>query len=265
MAKQWFYIIKTCTFAFIFFCKNMFRLLIWFLIAFVLFALYTQALSQIRIIAFNDIGRNNLSKDIYFNPALENSFIYKNHSLNTAYQFCINKYLPNTSTYFVDYSYQFAVSKHNFIAKIFFMYHAFSKLAFEHNIGLSATYFRKHFRCELGTHLRSLGVSKKYMQTHRLEKRNHIYEKFNMVYLISASLNPYDKNWNIEATITNMDYFLLNQETNPMVNLKTHYQWNKQWDVFWELWYNSAGSFNLSINPFDCFFRTGISCEIAYQ
>ncbi len=242
----------------------MFRLLIPYLFMLACFSLNTQALSQIKITAFGDVGSNNVSKGIYFNTALKNDFMYKNHSLNTAYQFCVNKHLSNTSNCFVDYSYQFAVSEHNFIAKTFFMYHSFSKLAFEYNVGLSASYFRKHFRCELGTHIRSLGLSKKYMQIHPLEKPNYIYEKFNMIYLISASLKPYDENWNIEVSVTNMDYFLLNQETNPMINLKAHYQWNKQWDVFWELWYNSAGSFNLSINPFDCFFRTGISCEIIY-
>jgi hypothetical protein len=62
--------------------------------------------------------------------------------------------------------------------------------------------------------------------------------------------------------ITNIDEFLLNQETNPNFFLKVNYRINKHISTFIEGRYKSAGSLNASVHYFGYFIRTGIKWNI---
>jgi hypothetical protein len=71
-----------------------------------------------------------------------------------------------------------------------------------------------------------------------------------------------DNIWNIGFSFTNIDYFIINQETNPVINLQGKYDVSKSLTLFLESWYKSSGAFNLSVNSFGFFFRTGVLWKI---
>ena len=58
--------------------------------------------------------------------------------------------------------------------------------------------------------------------------------------------------------MTNIDNFLINQDTNPMLFLQGKYQVTAPLTLYIEPWYQSAGSLNLSANYFGFFIRTGL-------
>ena len=39
------------------------------------------------------------------------------------------------------------------------------------------------------------------------------------MYSFSYFLKPTDENWNVGLSVTNIDHFVINQETNPVMNL----------------------------------------------
>jgi len=82
------------------------------------------------------------------------------------------------------------------------------------------------------------------------------------MYLIGYNLKPIDHDWNVGITITNVDHFIINQETNPVFYLHGKYQVSKPLTLFGEWWYKSAEAFNISVNHFGFFFRTGLVWKV---
>ena len=44
------------------------------------------------------------------------------------------------------------------------------------------------------------------------------------MYRLSYYLKPADDKWNVCLSVTNIDYFVINQETNPVLNLSGLYK-----------------------------------------
>jgi hypothetical protein len=87
---------------------------------------------------------------------------------------------------------------------------------------------------------------------------NVLRENFNLIYNIAYFVNGPEQPWNISLSLTNRDHFLINQETNPMLNLKAEYLVAPGMSLYLENWYKSAGSLNISAHYFGYFLRTGL-------
>jgi hypothetical protein len=79
------------------------------------------------------------------------------------------------------------------------------------------------------------------------------------MYSFSYTLNPFEYVWNIAMTVTDIDHFLINQETNPVFNLKGSYRLTTPVCLFAEAWYKSSGITNLELNHFGFTIRTGLT------
>lgn len=73
---------------------------------------------------------------------------------------------------------------------------------------------------------------------------------------------PHNHNWNLGLTITNIDYYTINQSTNPIFNLQMKYDLKPNLSVRIDSWYKQAGIFNIYANYFGYFFRGGVKWEI---
>jgi hypothetical protein len=82
------------------------------------------------------------------------------------------------------------------------------------------------------------------------------------MYHIQYVLKPYDNNWNFMAAVTNYDLFVIQQETNPMVNVRFDYMLSEPLRLYSELWYKSSGFLNDQVNYFATFIRIGIQWKI---
>ena len=71
-----------------------------------------------------------------------------------------------------------------------------------------------------------------------------------------------DANWNVGIGITNRDYFVINQASNPMIYLDGKYIIQSQLTLFAEMWLLNAGVMNISANNYGAFLRTGILWNI---
>jgi len=75
-------------------------------------------------------------------------------------------------------------------------------------------------------------------------------------------LKDRDANWNVGIGITNRDYFVINQASNPMFYLDGKYIIQSRLTLFAEMWLLNAGVMNISANNYGSFLRTGILWNI---
>jgi hypothetical protein len=78
------------------------------------------------------------------------------------------------------------------------------------------------------------------------------------MYSISYNIRTEVSRWNTGITVTNTDYFLINQETNPYMNIHGSFRASSPVCLFSEVWYKNAGLLNMSPNYFGFAIRGGI-------
>jgi hypothetical protein len=145
----------------------------------------------------------------------------------------------------------------------FFLFNPFSDILRETNWGILLKSRLKHFDLALGTDFRTYAYSKKAINDYGIEKNAaKIHEPFNLIYSFSYYLKPTEDKWNIGLSVTNIDYFIINQETNPTLSLRGLYKLKSPLSLFAQAWYEPAGVLNLNINYFGFFIRTGIIWDI---
>jgi hypothetical protein len=82
------------------------------------------------------------------------------------------------------------------------------------------------------------------------------------MYSFNFFLKPTDEQWNVGLSVTNIDHYIINQETNPVFNLQGFYKLKSPVKLFAQAWYKTAGITNLNLNYFGFFLRTGIIWNI---
>lgn len=238
------------------------RVLIFFLII-LGFCMPECLRAQFRITLYEDIGENNVVASPFFKTATIVSYQYDNYMLSMGNRWDFNKqtnaFIPDI---YINYTQKIPFMKQAFDWQAFFLYVPFSKFIYEIDGGLLASYSLQRLRLKLGTHFRMFGLTRAIVKDNAFTDKRNIFEHFNVIYLISYYVNRPVKRWNIGFTITNIDYFTINQETNPIFNVQISCDVNPTFSLFCEGWYKSAGAFNLSVNPFGFFIRSGCLCKI---
>lgn len=217
--------------------------------------------AQVELQSYFDIGETNVSKGIYIKNIYRGSYAFDAYKIESGFQFDLKSSSPNVlSAFDIFASRSIAIKKIPFDIKGFFLLNRFSDILYETNWGLRmSTKHVNHFFFELGTSFKTYSINSNALEAYDIDKNNKsIHENFNLNYNITGYLKPHDYDWNIGLSITNVDYFLINQSTNPMIKLISDYKLNSKFSIFLESWYKQAGVFNISANHFGYFFRTGV-------
>jgi hypothetical protein len=119
-----------------------------------------------------------------------------------------------------------------------------------------------HWQLGLGNNTRVYRLSNKAAKNDGvIDPDDKIIEAGNLMYNIRYILKHYENRWNLMATLTNYDRFLIEQETNPMINIRFDYKLSEPLTLYSELWYKSAGLLNARVNYFGTFIRIGVIWE----
>lgn len=161
--------------------------------------------------------------------------------------------------------YQIKTKKNELFAHTAFLYHPVSNLINEKNYCLWLEYRIPHFNFQFGNNSRIYSLTDEAMNLNALTEDDDykIKELRNFMYRFEYSLKPQDHPWNSIFAITNTDYFLIQQETNPMLMAGFRYEISKKLRAYCELSYVCAGSFNLQANRFGYTFKTGLIWQAA--
>ena len=209
---------------------------------------------------YADAGKNTISNGLFIRSALLGHYRSGNNHLEAGLQ--TNLYNGKDivlSGYRINGSREFKIKNTLLRLNGFWLWSASSELLKETNYGCFISMKQKHLEILLGTNFRTYSFRSKAMEELPIEEGNSkIHENFNLMYSFSYNIKPSDSRWNTGLTVTNVDYFLINQETNPYVNLHGSYKVSSPVCLFAEAWYKNAGSFNMSTNYFGFVIRGGV-------
>jgi hypothetical protein len=139
----------------------------------------------------------------------------------------------------------------------FFLWNSHPDLINETNWGFFLSSRWSHLSLRLGNEFRSFHFKRSAAEDPGYEQGDFIRENWNLVYSLGYHLRTVESSWDVAIYMTNLDHFLVNQETNPFFSLEGRYGLFSNLELFAEGWYKSSGSFNLSVNYFGIFIRTG--------
>lgn len=161
----------------------------------------------------------------------------------------------------LDGSIPFQRRKINGSINTYYLFAPASALLNEIHYGINAGFRRKRIEFYAGTSFRSYRFTPDAMETYNISKPYHKKtENFIFNYSGSIYVMPHDNVWNLNLTLTNMDFFQTSHSSNPFLFLQGQYKKGKV-RSFLQFWYLSAGAMNLHINHFGYFIRGGIVWE----
>jgi hypothetical protein len=223
----------------------------------------TDLFAQPQLTGYVDLGTTNVSDDLYMKMAGSGSYRFGKNRVEAGFQLDLITYNSNVfSGLNLNAAREFRIKNFPFELRGFYILTPFSGLSRETNWGFLLDFQPEHFEIKAGTSFRTIASRKKAVDEYNADQNHKIRENWNIIYSFSYFLKRSDSEWNIGLSITNIDHYIINQETNPNFNLNGYYQINAPLKVFAEAWYKSAGAFNLSVNYFGFFFRTGIIWDI---
>jgi hypothetical protein len=220
--------------------------------------------AQSQLSFYADVGRNNVSKGLYLNTAILDNYRLGKNSIETGFQVGLKNSAGIIFTGFtINYSRSFRIKSTPVELQGFYLLTPFSDVLRETNFGLLLKNRSDHFDLELGTNFRSYVFKKKAILDYGIDRKaSTLHENFNLMYSFSYYIMHSDNNWNAGVTVTNIDYFIINQETNPVFKIQGLFKLKPQVSMFAQAWYQTSGLLNLNINYFGYFIRTGIIWNI---
>lgn len=219
--------------------------------------------AQVALSTFIDIGENNVSEGIYVKSSVLGAYQFGETKITAGSQFNLKSNSTNAlAGISINVAQEFTIKEFQFEVAGLFLCNPFSEVMHESNWGVLVNVKRTHFMYKLGTSFRTYRITKKASENYDIESNKSLHENWNLMYLVGCNLKPMDSNWNLGVTLTNIDHFLINQETNPMVYLRGTYDVKSSLRLYMETWCKSAGSLNISANNFGFFFRTGVKWNL---
>lgn len=231
-----------------------------------LFLTGLNLMAQPLVWVYTDIGQNNVSDGIYWKAAGFGKYQYDSYFVETGFQVDIKSSNENIlSGYSIKGVRRFFIKDFPLDFQGFFMWKPLSGIFTETNWGMVLNHKRNRIDMNLGSGFRTFAKTKKAIAEYNIDPATKVRENWNLLYSFGCYLKPMVNNWNIGLAVTNIDHFILNQETNPVFYLRSLYDFNHSGmplSLFVESWYKSAGAFNLSVNYFGFHFRTGLVWNI---
>lgn len=220
--------------------------------------------AQFQVEGLFDLGNNNLSSGLYVQFSNTGNFEKEFWGAQTGYQLGLIQ--PQNvffnSWYGSSYG-KIPIGKINLVLGGEYLWTAFSHDLREINWIVFARTTLKHWKFGLGNNSRIYRFSTKASNNNQdIDTENKITEGWNFMYNMQYMLKPDGNKWNLMAAVTNYDIFLIQQETNPMVNVRFEYSLSEPLRLYSELWYKSSGFLNDQVNYFATYLRIGIQWKI---
>jgi hypothetical protein len=215
------------------------------------------------ISGYAELGSTQVSEGVYIRSAALGSCRFGKYRAEAGIQLDLKS---NNGDVLSGYSFrasrQMLIREFPFGIQAFYFGTSFSGVLRESNWGLLLDMQRRHFAVSAGTNFRTYAFTREAVDQYGLDGGTRIRENFNLMYSFSCQLKPVEHPWNIGLTMTNIDHFIINQETNPCFNLHGRYVVSPPLELFAETWFQRAGALSLSVNYFGFFFRAGIVWDI---
>jgi len=214
-----------------------------------------------------DAGSSTVSEGAFARPAAITSYRYNRFSAVAGFQWTFSSAERKVlSGAFIQGRSDFKIREFPLSAGLFLSRNPYSDFASETCFGAIVNHERTHLDVQFGCHMRSYGLGKSAVQPGDPVSGPalSIWEYRNFMYRGTVRLKERDAPWNLSASLTNFDHFLIQQETNPMVNLAGNFRISDAVKILASLWYQGAGMLNIHANHYGFYFRTGVVWQPGY-
>jgi hypothetical protein len=214
--------------------------------------------------AYLDIGKNQVSQGLYSQISNTGCFEKTQWGIQAGYQLGLVQ--PQdvifTSWYLNPYG-KIKIGNIVLYAGGEYLWTAISQDLRETNWIVSARTTLNHWQLGFGTGFRTYRLSRKAANdSDQPYPDSRITEKWNMMYNATYVLKAYENRWNLSGTFTNYDRFIIQQENNPMFNLRFDYKTSTRLSLYSQLWYKPAGLMVIRVTYFEMFVRLGLIWKI---
>lgn len=222
------------------------------------------AFSQVTQSTFIDVGHNSVSEGTFARLSSVSGYRMSNYEARLGLQTTFARADRSVfSGLYVEITGYYAIREFPVNATLFYRYNPYTSLISETNFGILATHSRNHLEIHLGYNSRIYSMQESATDISDLTDPDmHIFEWRNFMYRGILWLKPKEHIWNVGGSLTNFDYFLIQQETNPMLTALIQYDLNSNWRLYSELWYQGAGMLNLASNYYGFYLRAGFTWQL---
>jgi len=234
-------------------------------VALIILSVFTvDTSSQPSLLSFAETGQNNIYKDGYFSFSVSPSYELGKNFVEGGILFSFGgEREKNLTACSVMGGHRFIFLKQSFNISGFYLWKPFSTELRETNWGIVLNLELPHFRFSLGNNYRTYRFSREYIRLNEdIADNSRIVEPWNLIYTFQYNLKKKEERWNVMFSVTNCDYFIIEQETNPMVIFKGNYQIKDNIQSFIDIGYKGVGFFNMKVDRFGYFFRLGMIWKI---
>jgi len=219
-----------------------------------------NVVAQPGLTIYADAAKNSVSDGLFIRSAFLGYYKSGNYQLKAGIQTnLVNGNNITLSGYRVDGSREFKIKTTLLGIHGFFLWTSATRILQQTNYGCAFTMNLSHFEMLIGTNFRTYSFKRNALKDYGIgNDETKIHENLNLMYSFGYNLKPSDNRWNAGITLTNIDYFMINQETNPYINLKGYYKLSNAVRMFAEGWYKNAGVTNISSNYFGFVIRGGV-------
>ena len=220
----------------------------------------TDLVAQSGLTVYTDAGKNNVSDGLFFKTAALWHYTFGNNKVEAGFEINL-KNINNLlfSGFTINASRDLEIKGIPLELQGFYTLTRNPGFLRETNWGTLLKLRYNHFETRIGTNFRTYAFRDQVIKDFGIDKNAvRILENFNLMYSFTYYVKKDDRQWNAGLSITNIDFFIINQETNPIISLRGLYNPDSQVRLYTEVWYKTAGASNLNINYFGIYFRTGI-------
>ena len=204
---------------------------------------------------YTEVGQTQSATSPYLKTALISDFTLASYTFQSGIVSNIVDYYPSAlSSIRLLAEKEIRVKKKKINISTVYLWNKPCTMIREHNLAFLVGAKHQKLAAILGTHFRKLYAHN--------NSKNAIFENWNLLYDVNYWLKATPKVWNIGIGMSNMDYFLFNQETNPHFYLSSYYKLTNALKLSIDGRYKSAGALNGSVHYYGYYIRTGISCII---
>ena len=214
-----------------------------------------------------DAGSSTVSDGAFLRPAVMAAYRFDKFSVGTGFQWTFSSAERKVlSGGFISGSSDFKVREFPLSADLFVRRNPFSDVVRETLFGTVLKHERSRLDIHFGYHMRRYRLNESAIEQGDLLSGPAlaIWEYRNFMYRGTLRLNEQDAQWNLSVSVTNFDYFLIQQETNPMFNFAGYFRISDAVKLHSSLWYQGAGMFNIHANHYGFYFRTGVVWQVGY-
>ncbi|HQL70815.1 MAG TPA: hypothetical protein PLA77_08285 [Bacteroidales bacterium] len=221
-------------------------------------------MAQFTQLNYVDIGNNYVQNRVYFEAASSSAIQVENIGVDAGILFTTSFADNSLKSLFAGVHYDFTLWKRPLRLDVMYLHGFVTDYVKEMQAAIWLSYRKNRFQLKLGNNTRVYGLTRlgKTQTGEHGSSTERLTEPRNLMYQFSFFLKPELSRWNLSINLLNFDYFLIQQETNPMISLRFTYWTRNDISLFSDLWYRSAGFANIRVNYFGFFVRSGLKWSI---